>query len=82
MGHKTDTTAGNGSTYQVTRGKPHKRSKARVYADATYNPVAGIEIEIPTGHRQARRTNTNNNKRNGGTAMRYNWSEGLAGGLT
>jgi len=79
MGHKRDTTADNGQHYTITRGKPHKRSRTRIYSDAGYNPVAGVELSIPSGRPQARRTNTNNNKRNGGGAMQYNWREGLAG---
>lgn len=78
MSHKRSTQADNGTHYRV-RNKRVRRSRPRQYSDNTYNPVAGLEPDIPSGHRQAFRTNTMNNQRNGGQSIRGAFGrEGLA----
>jgi hypothetical protein len=61
-------TASTGAHWTATERRKVHRSKPRQYHD-TYNPVAGLEPAAETGHKQARRGNTMNNRRNGGGAM-------------
>lgn len=78
MGHKRSTQADNGTHYRVGN-KRVRRSKPRQYGDTAYNPVTGLEPDLPSGHVQRFRTNTMNNQRNGGRSIRSAFGrEGLA----
>ena len=78
MGHKRSTQADNGTHYRVSNRRV-TRSKPRQYGDAAYNPVAGLQPNVITGHVQTFRKNTLNNQRNGGRSIRSAFGrEGLA----
>jgi hypothetical protein len=81
MGKRKDTTAGNGEHFTASTRKRVHRTKGIAYAYESYNPVAGLEPDVPIEHAQTRRTNTMNSRRNGGSAMYDNTfkREGRAG---
>lgn len=71
MSKRRDTTANTGQHFTASTRKRVRGSKAATYAAQSkrYNPVAGLEPDVPTGHVQSRKGNTMNNRANGGGAM-------------